>query len=324
MSLRAFRVGVVGARSVRQGVGAHLARFVHTAGTRVVAVAGTSMATAREAAAALVGSGIDATAYDDVGAMIVAEKLDALVIASPPESHERYLALALDAGLHVLSEKPILVPDERSIADGTRLVEAFAARGLLLAVNVQWRHALGAYMQLFPDVVPRNARSFEMELSPKTTGLDMLSDALPHPLSLLDHLFPVANPGLRDIEVQFRSPRLAIVRWTHPGGAGGVSVEVRLATCVSQPRPAAFGFDGHVARREIEDPGYRIFLRSDAGPAARRVPLPDPVEAVVRRFVERVRKGPPFPADPVTRAGLVHLHELVAEAARVAPHGGGG
>lgn len=324
MTLRAFRVGVVGARRARQGTGAYLALDLHAAGAKVVAVAGTSRTTAATAAAALAPSGMVATPYDDVSAMIGAERLDALVIASPHEAHEASLGLGLAAGLHILCEKPLLVPDEHSIAVGTGLLEAFAARHLLLAVNAQWRHALGAYMQLFPDVVPRAATTFEMELSPRTTGLSMIADALPHPLSLLDHLFPVATPGLRDVEVCFASAHEATLRFTHPGGARGVRVVVRLSNGDEDPRPAAFGFDGRLARREVSNPGYRLFLRADAGHTARREGFPYPTDAVARRFVERVRKGPPFPIDSVTRAGLVHLYELVAAAARVAPRGVGG
>lgn len=324
MTLRAFRVGVVGARRVRQGTGAYLARHLHGAGANVVGVAGTSRATAEEAAAALVPSGIAATPYDDVRAMIDAARLDALVIASPYATHERWLELGLAAGLHVLCEKPLLVPDARSIAQGSRLVDAFAARGLLLAVNVPWRHALGAYMQLFPEVTPRSARTFEMDMSPRTTGLEMVVDSLSHPLSVIDHLHPVKTPGLRDVDVRFASARDATLEFTHPGGTSGVRVIVRLHSDDTQPRRMAFGFDGRMARREIEEPGYRLSLRAEGDDDARRDACPFASDAVARRFVERVRKGPPFPPDAVTLAGLVHLHELVAAAARVAPPAGAG
>ena len=179
-------------------------------------------------------------------------------------------------------------------------------------------------MQLFPGVTPRTATTFEMELSPRTTGLEMVADSMSHPLSLLDHLFPVATPGLRDVEVRFASAREATLRFTHPGGAHGVRAVVRLSNGDQEPRPAAFGFDGRKARRHIEEPGYRLFLLADGGGDDRRGAFPYPTDAVARRFVERVRKGPPFPPEAVTLAGLVHLRELVAAAARVAPDGGGG
>ena len=67
----AFRVGVVGARRVRQGTGEHLARFFHAAGTKVVGVCGTGGDTAAEAAAALKERhGVAATPYPDLDAMI--------------------------------------------------------------------------------------------------------------------------------------------------------------------------------------------------------------------------------------------------------------
>ncbi len=185
-------------------------------------------------------------------------------------------------------------------------------------MNTQWRHAIGPYMLLHPDVSPRAATSFEMRLSPRLSGLEMVPDALPHPLSILDHLFPADRPGLAGLEVAFASPREAVVSFTHPGGAAGVRATVRLSTREEQPRPAAFGFDGRLAHRVIAEPGYRLSLRSEP-PNPREVALPDPMEAVVRRFVERVRKGGAFPAEPGVRAGLVHLREVVVAAARVAP-----
>jgi predicted dehydrogenase len=323
MTLRAFRVGVVGARRTRQGVGEHLARFLHVAGARVVAVAGTTSATAAEAARVAAASGIVAAPFADVAGLVAAAALDALVIASPVPSHEAYLRLALDARLHVLCEKPLLVPDAESVERGVELLEAFAARNLLLAVNTPWRHVLGAYMQLEPDVAPRTARRFEMELSPAGEGAAMIPDALPHPLAVLAHLHPSDAP-LEDVTVELASARAATVRFRTGGGAGGgVDATIRLATCERPPRPAAIGFDGRLVRREIEEPGYRLFLRATDG-SHRRVALPDPMEALVRRFVERVRKGGPFPVDPVARAGLGWLVQCVDAAARVAPGSGRG
>ena len=308
--LRAFRVGVVGAGRSRNGVGEHLARFLHAAGTRVVAVAGSSADSAARAAQALAERhGIDARPYDHVPRMIEDARLDALVIASPDATHGPCLRQALAAGVHALCEKPLLALEGGFVAEGERLVAAFAERGLCLAVNAQWRFALATYLLLFPDVEPRAARSFAMAMAPPATGREMIASAMPHPLSLLDHLFPDAPSGLRDVRVEQPSPERARVTFTHPG-RGGIACDVRLATSMAPPRPASLAFDGHAAARVIREPGYRFALRTEEG-GGREVPLPDPMETLVKRFVATVRKGPPFPPDPAIVPGLRHLHDLL-------------
>jgi predicted dehydrogenase len=310
--LRAFRVGVVGARRVRQGTGPYLAKYHHAAGTKVVAVSATSAATAEEAARDLRESaGIAATPYAAATEMIARERLDALVVASPAESHVVYLEAALSARLHVLCEKPFVWHDGDFDRTAERLAAAFSGASLCLAVATQWRHALGTWMRLFPDVSPRAATSFEMRLSPRSVGDAMLPDAMPHPLALLAHLHPAPGEPLENLVVEARSEEDAEVRFVHPGPRGGVRSVVRLVHVASPPRPFAFGFDGRRAHREIREPGYRTFLRDREAPGAREIELPDPMEALVRAFVAAVRKGPPFPADPAIVDGSRRLRQVV-------------
>lgn len=313
MTLRAFRVGIVGARRVREGTGPYLAAHVAATGCKVVAVAGRTPEGAALAARDLaLHHGLVAKAYPSVEAMVREADLDALVVASPDATHERLLRLALDAGLHALVEKPLVwgEGDGDSVSSGwvqrgAALVEAFAAADLCLVTNVQWRHALPAYMRLFPDVTPRRASRFEMSLSPSVSGPAAVPAAMPHPLSVLDHLFPPSRPGLLDLRVS-GAPDAVDVAFRHPGR--DVACLVRLRTTTARPRPASFGFDGWVAHRRVAEPGYRFTLATEDG--ARSVPLPDPTAAVVNDFVARVRRGPPFPPEPFAIPGLVHLAQL--------------
>ncbi len=326
MTVPAFRVGVVGARRVREGTGEHLARFLHAAGTKVVAVLGTSAGSAAEAAADLAARhGIAATPYADLERLLADARLDALVVASPDATHRACLERALSVGLHVLCEKPLLDGAPDAVEVGQRLVDAYAARGLCLAVNTQWRHALPSYLRLHPEVNPRAARRFRMELSPRLLGPAALPAALPHPLSLLDHLFPAPDRPLEGIRWRDEGADAWSVAFRHPGGTEGVACDVVLRACATQPRPASFGFDGAMARRTIHEPGYRLALTTDDG--LREVALPDPVEALVKAFVARVRKGPPFPPDPTIRPGLHRLRALelaLPASMRVATTPGGG
>ncbi|MFQ5505898.1 MAG: Gfo/Idh/MocA family oxidoreductase, partial [Planctomycetota bacterium] len=106
------RIGLLGPRRARQGLGPFLARFVEEAGGSLVAAAGRN-AELLHASTTRLGSelGHPVRGYVGLDAMLQGESsrggaLEALVIASPIPTHEAALETALDAGLHVLCEKP--------------------------------------------------------------------------------------------------------------------------------------------------------------------------------------------------------------------------
>ncbi len=75
--------------------------------------------------------------YEDLELMLDGERLDFLDVASPPAHHLAAVELALEAGLHVLVEKPLCL----SLDDFDRIVAlATAKRRALLCVH-NWKHA---------------------------------------------------------------------------------------------------------------------------------------------------------------------------------------
>ena len=64
------------------------------------------------------------------------DDVDAVLVCTPPESHEELTLAALEAGKHVLCEKP-LAPTP---AAARRMVDAAEARGLTLATGFNQRH----------------------------------------------------------------------------------------------------------------------------------------------------------------------------------------
>jgi len=95
-----MKVGIIGASFARA---AYLPAFRHVPGAEVVAIASSHLASARSAADAF---GV-AAAYDDWRAMLAAHKLDLVCIATPTDTHAEMALAALDAGAHVLCEKPM-------------------------------------------------------------------------------------------------------------------------------------------------------------------------------------------------------------------------
>lgn len=315
--MSAPRVGLVGARSARQGLGPYVARDLLASGVEVPCFLGTSEATLREAAARLrERCGLEARGYSELERMLERESLDALAILSPAETHERFLRAAASARLHVLCEKPLLWGGEDLARRARDCVEAFASARLLLAENCQWPFALPAFRRLHPGVATGAPRSFEMWLSPSSQGLAQLGDCLSHPLSVLQELVP--------------GDQLCVENTTfEPAGAGSgvnlsfdfvsdsvrVGVSVRLRQGLSQPRAAGFAIDGARAERIVQMPGYTMEL-SDG---RRSVELPDPLTARVAGFARDLREacsgGPlPSPAPLATRMAL--LEALVGVARR--------
>ncbi len=75
--------------------------------------------------------------YRDLEAMLEAERLDFLDIASPPEFHAVSAATALRAGVNVLVEKPLCL----TLEECDRLTQLASRQGLVLYCVDNWRYA---------------------------------------------------------------------------------------------------------------------------------------------------------------------------------------
>jgi predicted dehydrogenase len=283
------RVGIVGARRARQGLGPFVARDLAAAGAEVPCFLATSEATRAPAARALREiAGVEARGYLALDAMLASERLDALAILSPHESHARYLAAAAEAGLHALCEKPLVwgLPD--AFARAAALVAGFTSRGLLLVENCQWPHALPAFEALHPGALARPPRRFAMWLQPASLGRDALADSLSHPISLLQTLLP-GEPRVRELAFSTRDPQASRIelRFRWESAAGSCEASVQLEYAERQPRRAEIELDGRRARRLVAPEGYRLSFAD----AERSVPLPDPLTRLVADFVGALRSG---------------------------------
>jgi predicted dehydrogenase len=77
----------------------------------------------------------DARVYDDPAAMLIAEQLDVVSIATPPSTHAALAVQALRAGVNVLVEKPMA----RSVEECDAMLAAARESGMLLSVVAQNR-----------------------------------------------------------------------------------------------------------------------------------------------------------------------------------------
>ncbi len=281
------RVGIIGARRERLGLGPYVARYLRTWGADVPAFVGTSASTIALAREELGRAGIEARGYLEAGEMIARERLDALAILSPPETHADFLDLARAGGLHALCEKPLVWGGADNAAKARRRAEDFESRGLLLRENCQWPYTLGAYAQLHPGVLEAPASRFEMRLSPTVAGKAMIPDAVPHALSLLQALVDGPQPrieGLRFSTDRLDAPSI-VIDFRLVAADRMVDVTIELVQEKAQPRGAGYAVNGHWARRLIRLEDYAMFFAS----GARVVDVPDPLALLVGDFVSALK-----------------------------------
>ena len=118
------RVGII-------GTGLQAGRRISVAGANVVAVAGHDAA-AGEAFATRHGI----RAEKDWRALVGAADLDVVLVCTPPHLHAEMTIAALEAGKHVLCEKPFA----RTGAEAERMVHAARTHGKALACGFNHRH----------------------------------------------------------------------------------------------------------------------------------------------------------------------------------------
>lgn len=135
-----LRVGVVGTGMMGADHVTTLTRYV--AGARVVAVSDVDVDRAAEVAAR---SGVeDVTVVDDAMGLIASFDVDAVVIASPDDTHEDLVMACIDAGKPVLCEKPLAA----TAAGCARVVEHEARSGSRLVQLGYMRRFDPAYREM--------------------------------------------------------------------------------------------------------------------------------------------------------------------------------
>jgi len=305
------RVGIIGARRVRQGLGPYVARDLVRAGAEVPCFAVTSPAAIEPARADIERhAGVSPRGHADAEAMLDREQLDAVAILSPAETHTEHLLRAAERGLAVLCEKPLVWGDPELARRASEIVAEFTRRGLLLYENCQWPFALPAFERLHPGSLAGPPRRFRMEMQPASRGLTALGDCLSHPLSVLQALVRGGAPavdGLRATATGGPEPRLTL-QFHYRSGSTPCAVEVVLWYSDAYPRRAALEVDGRIARRVVAPETYQLsFAASD-----RIVPMDDPLSTLVADFVARLRE--PDEADRISRAqDIAHRMRLLAE-----------
>lgn len=144
-----------------------------------------------ERAAKVVGDarGVDVmTSLDEV---LARADVDAVAIATPANTHRAIAMAALEAGKHVLVEKPLA----SSVAEAAEMVQAAADRGLTLMCDHTYCYT--PVVQRIRDIVHSGelgdilyVDSVRINLGLVQPDVDVIWDLAPHDLSILDVVLP--------------------------------------------------------------------------------------------------------------------------------------
>ena len=265
-----LRVAVAGAA----GIGKHHAKWYHRWGCDVVGFLGSSEESCARTEAALrevfpfAGRG-----YASMTALLDSEKPDLVDVCTPNAMHFEHACAALDAGCHVLCEKPLVwedgSPAEVLLSRARELLQRAQAANRVFAVCTQYAAALPPYEELFRDErgKPPAASRFFAEMETVARGRqrdagEVWVDMGPHPLSMLLAWHPGGEVVPGTLRTLFRE-REARAEFEFTTATGRCQVDVAVRDRVEGPPVRRFGVDGYImecAGRADETGVYRSVL----------------------------------------------------------------
>jgi predicted dehydrogenase len=165
-----------------------------------------------------------ARATGDLATVIADEGVDAIVLATPIETHHRLARMALDAGKHVLVEKPLAATSEQC----RDLIDVAASRGLTLMVGHVFLYnsavrKVKEYISSGELGDPMYVYSQRLNLGQVRHDVNALWNFAPHDLSIIGYWldaeprqvvargFDFIQPGIEDV---------VFMTLDYPGGVG--------------------------------------------------------------------------------------------------------
>ena len=298
-----LRLGVVGVGHFGRY---HAEKMAALDGARLVAVADTD-----PARAAAVAAPLGAAALADHRALV--GKVDAVSVAVPAAAHHPVAMDLLDAGIHVLVEKPLT---ER--VDTAQEVTALAeARGLVLQVGLIER-----FSDAFRTVAPHITRPLYIEsvrvspFSPRGTDVSVVLDVMIHDIDIILALVdaPVAEVDAVGTPVFSASEDIANARLKFANGcvanvtASRVSLKTERTLRIFQPDMYIKVDHGErsvsIARRKG---GAPVTGTDGVALESTRLDGGDALKREIEAFVHAVRTGG---TPVVTGADGIRSHEV--------------
>jgi predicted dehydrogenase len=254
----------------------------------------------------------DAQVTDDWVAVLANEDVDAVVIALPVALHHRFALEALEAGKHVLVEKPLA----RSVVQCDELIRMADEQGRLLMVGHTFE--FNAAVRLVGDYLQAGELGDPYYVSMRRTNLGIVrSDEnamwslAPHDISILIHWLrrdPISvnatgaallQPGIEDVvfmSIRFEDDIIGHVHcsWLDPN-------KVRDATVVGNRKMAVYDdmstdmkvllYDKGIIKRRYETFARFQMLTRAGGIVVPKVEFAEPLALEIEHFVDCALDG---------------------------------
>lgn len=183
---RAPRVAIIGAGLM----GRWHARAIRRAGGRIAAVVDGNIDRARSLAS---GASASTSAEELLSGAMGGKAIDVIHVCTPGETHYKFVHAALEAGAHVMVEKPVT----ESVSETKMLFDLAAAKGLYVCPVHQFpfQRGVARATKLLSGLGPVHEIAFTIcssgGLGLDAEGLDAtVNDILPHSFSVLRFLWP--------------------------------------------------------------------------------------------------------------------------------------
>ncbi len=234
------RVAVIGA----SGIGKHHARWWALCGAEVCAIAGSTRASVARAKAGLEAQfDFRGQAYAGVDTMLRNESPDIVDVCSPPSLHYEHATAALNAGCHVLCEKPFVfdsnLSSEALMNQARELVERARKAKLRLSVCCQYAQGAQEFLRLWKGREKLVRFYSRLETPARDRAPDprrIWVDLSPHPISVLLALAPRGHVDWTTLTTSFTAHE-ATARFQYPVlGASPVQCEIVVR---NSTRPSA-------------------------------------------------------------------------------------
>ena len=188
--MKNFRAAVLGA----SGIGKNHAHWLHKHGCEIVAFLGsspTSLAPTTENLRA--DFGFSGRGYHDLSELLQEAQPEIVCVSSPPIHHFAQVTQCLNAGAHVLCEKPFVFAENAAERQkqSEQLLDLARQQGVLLGTQMQYAVGVQAMREFCGH--QEKVRHFTMEMETKNVkhnreGAEIWIDLSPHPLSILQVL----------------------------------------------------------------------------------------------------------------------------------------
>lgn len=324
-----LKVGIAGAGLM----GFWHAKYAARLGARVVAILDHDEARARELSSR-VGGGPDIyTSFED---MMSGVQPDIVHICTPPESHYAIAMPAIEAGIHLIVEKPLA----GSVDETETLLQAAERRGVRLCPVHQFAFQDG--VQAAVNELDGLGELLKLRFTTSSAGgegreksdLDeIVADIIPHPLSILQKLRPAISLDAGS----WSGVRAGVGELQVIGLADGVAVDISISMNARPTRCEVELFcskgriyinlfhgysiveKGGVSRRQKLFQPFRLAVKEffvagmNIGKRAlSRQPAYPGLARLIEEFYEAVRSGTESPVSAVdTRAVAVSREEII-------------